>query len=87
MGAVPVKGLSELVEVWELVGATALRRRFQATASHGLTRFVGRQHELATLQQALAQAGAGHGQVVAAVGEAGTATSRAPSAPRSRGRC
>jgi len=76
MGAVPVKGLSEPVEVWELVGATALRRRFQATASRGLTRFVGRQHELATLQQALAQAGAGHGQVVAAVGEAGVGKSR-----------
>jgi class 3 adenylate cyclase/tetratricopeptide (TPR) repeat protein len=76
MGAVPVKGLSEPVEVWELVGATALRRRFQATASRGLTRFVGRQHELATLQHALAQAGAGHGQVVAAVGEAGVGKSR-----------
>src|SRR5216683_409412 len=49
MGAVPVKGLSEPVEVWELVGATALRRRFQATATRGLTRFVGRQHELVTL--------------------------------------
>ena len=37
----------------------------------GLTRFVGRQQELEALQQALAQAGVGHGQVVAVVGEAG----------------
>jgi class 3 adenylate cyclase/tetratricopeptide (TPR) repeat protein len=76
LGAVPVKGLTEPVEVYELGGATALRRRFQATASHGLTRFVGRQHELETLQQMLSQAGAGHGQVVAVVGEAGVGKSR-----------
>jgi class 3 adenylate cyclase/tetratricopeptide (TPR) repeat protein len=76
LGAVPVKGLTEPVEVYELVGATALRRRFQATATRGLTRFVGRQHELETIQQTLAQAGAGHGQVVAVVGEAGVGKSR-----------
>ena len=34
----------------------------------GLTRFVGRQHELDTLAQALEQARTGHGQVVALVG-------------------
>jgi tetratricopeptide (TPR) repeat protein len=76
LGAVPVKGLTEPVEVYELSGATALRRRFQATASHGLTRFVGRQHELETLQQTLSQAVGGHGQVVAVVGEAGVGKSR-----------
>ncbi len=43
---------------------------------HGLTRFVGRQQELAALQQALERAGAGHGQVVAVVGEAGVGKSR-----------
>ena len=61
----PVKGLAEPVEVFELVGASALRRRLQAAAARGLTRFVGRQPELEALQQALARAGAGHGQVVA----------------------
>ena len=44
------------VEVFELVGASALRRRLQAAAARGLTRFVGRQHELDALHQALAQA-------------------------------
>ena len=68
LGPVPVKGLAEPVEVFELVGASALRRRLQAAAARGLTRFVGRQPELAALHQALAQAGAGHGQVVAAGG-------------------
>ncbi len=76
LGPVPVKGLLEPVEVFELVGASPLRRRLQAAAARGLTRFVGRQHELDTLHQALAQAAAGHGQVVALVGEAGVGKSR-----------
>src|SRR5919109_1902630 len=63
LGPVPVKGLAEPVEVFELLGATTVRRRLQATAARGLTRFVGRQHELEALHQALAQAEAGHGQV------------------------
>ena len=76
LGPVPVKGLAEPVEVFELVGASHLRRRLQAAAARGLTPFVGRQHELAALHQALAQAQAGHGQVVALVGEAGVGKSR-----------
>jgi class 3 adenylate cyclase/tetratricopeptide (TPR) repeat protein len=76
LGPVPVKGLTEPVEVYELTGASALRRRLQAAAARGLTRFVGRQTELAALQQALEHAGAGHGQVVALVGEAGVGKSR-----------
>ena len=42
----------------------------------GLTRFVGRDTEFAALVHALARAGAGHGQVVALVGEAGVGKSR-----------
>jgi class 3 adenylate cyclase/tetratricopeptide (TPR) repeat protein len=76
LGQFPVRGLTEPVEVFELVGASTVRRRLQASAARGLTRFVGRQQELAVLQQALAQAGAGHGQVVAVVGEAGVGKSR-----------
>jgi class 3 adenylate cyclase len=76
LGAMPVKGLTNPVEVFELVGASALRWRFQAAAARGLTRFVGRQTELEVLRQTLTQAGAGHGQVVAMVGEAGVGKSR-----------
>ena len=76
LGPIPVKGLTEPVEVFELLGASALRRRLQAAAARGLTRFVGREAELAALRQALDQAGAGHGQVVAVVGEAGVGKSR-----------
>jgi class 3 adenylate cyclase/tetratricopeptide (TPR) repeat protein len=76
LGPVPVKGLVEPVEVFELVGASGTRRRVQAAAARGLTRFVGRQTELATLTEILARVSAGHGQVVALVGEAGVGKSR-----------
>src|SRR5215510_7720765 len=76
LGPVPVKGLDAPVEVFELRGASALHGRFQARAAGGLTRFVGRDTELAALRQTLDRAGTGHGQVVALVGEAGVGKSR-----------
>jgi hypothetical protein len=76
LGPVPVKGLATPVEVFELRGASALRARFQARVAGGLTRFVGRDPELAALRQTLDRAGAGHGQVVALIGEAGVGKSR-----------
>jgi class 3 adenylate cyclase/tetratricopeptide (TPR) repeat protein len=76
LGPIPVKGLPDAAEVFELVGASAVRRRLEASVARGLTRFVGRESEIAALALALAQADAGHGQVVAAVGEAGVGKSR-----------
>jgi hypothetical protein len=76
LGPVPVKGLVGPVEVFELVGASSLRRRLQAAAARGLTPFVGRQQELEALYQTLARAQTGHGQVIALVGEAGVGKSR-----------
>jgi class 3 adenylate cyclase/tetratricopeptide (TPR) repeat protein len=76
LGPVPVKGLTAPVEVCELVGASPVRWRFQAAVARGLTPFVGRETELAALQHALARAEAGHGQVVAVLGEAGVGKSR-----------
>jgi class 3 adenylate cyclase/tetratricopeptide (TPR) repeat protein len=76
LGPVPVKGLLEPVEVFELTGASPLRRRLQAAAVHGLTRFVGRQPECEAVRQARERVGAGHGQIVAVVGEAGVGKSR-----------
>jgi class 3 adenylate cyclase/tetratricopeptide (TPR) repeat protein len=76
LGPMPVKGLVDPVDVFELVGATSIRRRLQATAARGLTRFVGRQTELDGLHQALERAKAGHGQVVAVLGEPGVGKSR-----------
>jgi class 3 adenylate cyclase/tetratricopeptide (TPR) repeat protein len=76
LGPVPVKGLAAPVEVFELVGATPVRRRLQATAALGLTDFVGRHTELQTLVHALELASGGHGQIAALVGEPGVGKSR-----------
>jgi predicted ATPase/class 3 adenylate cyclase len=76
LGPMPVKGLTEPVEVFELLGATPVRRRLQAAVARGLTRFVGRDQELIALTQALALAAQGQGQLVALLGEAGVGKSR-----------
>ena len=75
LGPVPIKGLGEPVEVFELVGAGAARTRLEAAARRGLTRFVGRIAELEQLRDALDRASLGHGQVVAVVGEPGVGKS------------
>jgi class 3 adenylate cyclase len=76
LGPVPVKGLGEPIEIFELVGAGAARTRLEAAARRGLTRFVGRTAELEQLRGALDRASLAHGQVVAVVGEPGVGKSR-----------
>ncbi len=70
------EGPGEPVEVYELLGAGTARSRLQAAAARGLTRSSGRDAELEQLRHTLEQAGAGHGQVVALVGEPGVGKSR-----------
>jgi class 3 adenylate cyclase/tetratricopeptide (TPR) repeat protein len=76
LGPVPVKGLPEPVEIYELLQAGLVRSRLQAAVARGLTHFVGRGPELEQLHQALSRAAARHGQVVAGVGEPGVGKSR-----------
>ncbi len=76
LGPTRVKGLSDLINVYEVVGLGPLRTRLQASARRGLSKFVGRDQEMAQLDRALELARAGHGQIVAAVGEAGVGKSR-----------
>jgi class 3 adenylate cyclase len=76
LGPIAVKGISEPVEVYEVTGVGPLRTHFQLAAQRGLTKFVGRERELAELKRALELARSGHGQIVAAVAEAGTGKSR-----------
>ena len=76
LGQVPVKGLSQPVEVFDLTGVGAARTRLQAAAGRGLTPFVGRRDELATLERARELAAAGQGQMVALVGDPGVGKSR-----------
>jgi len=76
LGTRTVKGLSEPIELYELMGASTVPSRLQASAARGLTKFVGRTEEMAQVAQALERARAGHGQVVAVVGEPGVGKSR-----------
>jgi class 3 adenylate cyclase/tetratricopeptide (TPR) repeat protein len=76
LGPVPIKGLQEPVEVYEMTGAGPVRSRLQAAVARGLTRFVGRDTELDQLRPALEQAASGQGQVVAVIGEPGVGKSR-----------
>ena len=76
LGPIPVKGLADPIEIFELTGAGQARTRLQAAALRGLTRFVGRDAEVEHLRRVLTQADAGHGQVVAIVGQAGVGKSR-----------
>jgi class 3 adenylate cyclase/tetratricopeptide (TPR) repeat protein len=76
LGPVPVKGLPDPLEIFELMRAGQARTRLQAAALRGLTRFVGRDAEVEHLRRVLGHAGAGRGQAVAIVGEAGVGKSR-----------
>ncbi len=76
LGKTEVKGVSEALSIYEVVGIGALRGHFELAERRGLTKFVGREREVAEMKRALELARSGHGQIVAAVGEAGAGKSR-----------
>jgi class 3 adenylate cyclase/predicted ATPase len=76
LGQTQIKGVEESLNIYEVLSAGPLRTRLQVAARRGLTRFVGRQSELDQMQRALAQARAGHGQIVGVMGEPGLGKSR-----------
>jgi class 3 adenylate cyclase len=76
LGPVAIKGLEAPMEVYEVIGAMPVRSRMEAAAARGLTPFVGRHREVEALRHALAQAHAGHGQVVGVLGEPGVGKTR-----------
>jgi class 3 adenylate cyclase/tetratricopeptide (TPR) repeat protein len=76
LGATAVKGLNAPIEVYEVLRAGPLRTHFQLSTRQGLTKFVGREHELEQMKRALGHAATGHGQVLALMGEPGNGKSR-----------
>src|SRR2546422_8085414 len=52
LGPVPVKGVTDPVDVFEITGAGPVRRRLQAMATRSLSRFVGRDAEIEHLHRA-----------------------------------
>jgi class 3 adenylate cyclase len=71
-----LRGISEPVNIYEVIRAGAARGHFDVAARRGLTKFVGREHELAQIRRALELAMDRHGQLVALVAEAGAGKSR-----------
>jgi class 3 adenylate cyclase/tetratricopeptide (TPR) repeat protein len=76
LGAFRLKGVAEPVGCFELSGVGALRSRFDLSRARGLSRFVGRAHEMASLEAELTAALEGRGGVVGVVAEAGVGKSR-----------
>ncbi len=76
LGPTKVKGVVEPVNVYEVTGLGPLRTRLQRSAGRGLTKFVGREREIDAMMHAAERAKSSHGQIVAAVAEAGTGKSR-----------
>jgi class 3 adenylate cyclase len=76
LGPVQIKGMAQPVNVFEVAGLGPLRTRLQVAARRGLTKFVGRETELAQMRRALESVRAGHGQLVAAMGDPGVGKSR-----------
>jgi class 3 adenylate cyclase/tetratricopeptide (TPR) repeat protein len=76
LGPTRVKGVTEPVDVFEVTGLGPLRTRLQRAVGRGLTKFVGRQREIDAMKHAAEMAKTGHGQIVAAMAEAGVGKSR-----------
>ncbi|MEE9590742.1 MAG: adenylate/guanylate cyclase domain-containing protein, partial [Hyphomicrobiaceae bacterium] len=76
LGPTSIRGVREPVELFELTGSAAARSRWEVRAKRGLTKFVGREVEVAILVHALEQAAASRGQAVVVVGEPGMGKSR-----------
>jgi adenylate cyclase len=71
-----IQGASRPVRVFELAGVGQARSRLDLSRARGFSNFVGREQEMAVLREALADAGAGRGGVVAIVAEPGVGKSR-----------
>jgi class 3 adenylate cyclase/tetratricopeptide (TPR) repeat protein len=76
LGPRQVKGCSRPLPVFELVGLGTARGHIDVARGRGLTRFVGREAELRELDDALARAMSGDGQVVGVIADPGLGKSR-----------
>jgi class 3 adenylate cyclase/tetratricopeptide (TPR) repeat protein len=76
-GAQELKGVERPLQLYRVIRPSGARRRFDvATATGGLTRFVGREDELRLLTSRWERALDGEGQVALIIGEAGIGKSR-----------
>jgi class 3 adenylate cyclase/tetratricopeptide (TPR) repeat protein len=75
LGELQIKGHAP-VRAFEVTGARSRRTRLEVTAERGLTPLVGRERELAALEDLFREVREGRGQVVFIAGEAGIGKSR-----------
>jgi len=76
LGTHQVKGIAEPVRVWQVVAPSMAESRFEAMHRAGVTRLVGREHEIGLLLERWQYAKEGEGQVVFLSGEPGIGKSR-----------
>ncbi|MBI3301025.1 MAG: AAA family ATPase, partial [Deltaproteobacteria bacterium] len=76
LGAHALKGLSQPVELYRVLGESGSQSRFEVAVRTGLTPLVGRDEELGLLLQRWERVKEGEGQVVLLSGEAGIGKSR-----------
>src|SRR4029450_10244823 len=76
LGAQTLRGVSQPLKVYRVLGASGIHSRFDIARARGLTPLVGREQEVGLLLERWAQAKSGHGQVVLLTGDAGIGKSR-----------
>ena len=76
LGEFEIKGASRPVQVFELTGVGQARSRLDLARERGFSRFVGREREMAALQEALERAKDGEASAIGVVAEPGIGKSR-----------
>jgi class 3 adenylate cyclase/predicted ATPase/DNA polymerase III delta prime subunit len=77
LGAQKLKGISELLRIWNVIGHRDVESRFEARQASNLSPYVGRDVELEMLVNRWTLAKGGEGQLVLLAGEPGVGKSRA----------
>jgi class 3 adenylate cyclase/predicted ATPase/energy-coupling factor transporter ATP-binding protein EcfA2 len=76
LGKVPLKGLADPIQAWQVLAASAVQSRFEAMHETSLAPLVGREEELELLLRRWNQVSQGEGRVVLLTGEPGVGKSR-----------
>jgi class 3 adenylate cyclase/tetratricopeptide (TPR) repeat protein len=76
LGEFEIKGASRPVQVFELAGVGEARSRLDLARERGFSRFVGREREIAALEEALGRAQEGEARAIDVVAEPGIGKSR-----------